>query len=98
MTKFYIQDARNYVGDAVVWWGPDGNGYTTDLDEAGLYEEERARSIEKSRDTDKAIPEEVARAAAKIQTLVFAGPLFIALRKASESNSVATISSSETEG
>ncbi len=34
---FYIQDARQYVGNSVLWWGPDGGGYTTDIDKAGKY-------------------------------------------------------------
>lgn len=27
------------------WWGPDSNGYTTDLISAGLYTEEKAKEI-----------------------------------------------------
>ena len=31
---YYIQDARSYVGDSVLWWRQGGRGYTTNLDEA----------------------------------------------------------------
>lgn len=61
--KFYIQDTRSYSGDAVIWWRPNRKGYTFNIDDAGLYEEEEARSIERVRGTDKAVPQEVAQAA-----------------------------------
>lgn len=31
---YYIQDSRSYVGNNVLWWREDGDGYTTNLDEA----------------------------------------------------------------
>jgi hypothetical protein len=62
--RYYIQDTRNCVGNAALWWGPDGGGYTTDIDEAGQFEEGRARSIERNRSTDKPIPVHVALSAA----------------------------------
>jgi hypothetical protein len=31
---FYIQDTRNYVGNSVLWWRINGEGYTTNLAEA----------------------------------------------------------------
>lgn len=34
---FYVQDRRNYVGNAVLWWGKNGNGYVTDLSKAHKY-------------------------------------------------------------
>lgn len=34
---FYVQDCRNFVGNAVVWWCPDGHGYTTNIAEAGKF-------------------------------------------------------------
>lgn len=62
--KYYIQDTRSYCGDSVMWWRHEGAGYTFRLDEACEYDEEEARAIERGRDTDIAIPVEVARAAA----------------------------------
>tara|TARA_R110000851_G_scaffold47990_3_gene116329 strand:+ start:214 stop:741 length:528 start_codon:yes stop_codon:yes gene_type:complete len=35
--KYYVQDNRNYVGNAVLWWGKDNNSYVTDLAKAHLY-------------------------------------------------------------
>ncbi len=38
---YYVQDRRNYVGNAVLWWAKDGRGYVTDLSKAHkhTYEE-----------------------------------------------------------
>lgn len=57
--KFYILDARSGVGNCALFWRPKGAGYTTQLEEAGLYDEEDARS---HRPTDVAISEEMAAA------------------------------------
>lgn len=56
---YYIQDARSYVGNSVLFWRPGGAGYTTNLDEAGLYTLEEASS---HRDTDIPIPFLIAHA------------------------------------
>lgn len=45
---YYIQDTRNYVGNSVLWWRPNGTGYTTNLVEAW-----RVPATWKGRDTDK---------------------------------------------
>ena len=50
---YYIQDTRQYVGNAVLWWGINGGGYTTDLSKAGKYSKADAIHICK-RDSDKA--------------------------------------------
>jgi hypothetical protein len=57
MGKFYIWDIRTPVGNCAYWWRPGGKGYTCDLDEAGLYDEDEARS---HRETDIAVPQELA--------------------------------------
>jgi hypothetical protein len=61
---FFIQDSRQYVGNSVLWWRVDGHGYTCELSEAWEVDEEKARQIERGRDTDKAWPADVVRAAA----------------------------------
>lgn len=64
MTKvpmFYIRDARGDVGNCVLWWCPNGQGYTCELDKAGKYTEQEAFG---RRDTDIPVPCEVAEAAA----------------------------------
>ncbi len=54
----------NYNGDCVIFWGPERSGYVTNLDEAGRYTEEEAKSIEKMRGLERAVPLKVAEAAA----------------------------------
>lgn len=49
---FYIQDTRQVVGNCPVWWGPNGGGYVTRLDEAGRYTEQEAVSQNRTRETD----------------------------------------------
>ena len=41
--QYYIQNG--YVGNAVLWWGVDGRGYTTDFKEAGKYTSSQAKEI-----------------------------------------------------
>lgn len=60
MSLYVIQFTGKVVGDAVLWWGPERNNYTTCFDYAGCYSETEARSIEALRGTDKAIPYEIA--------------------------------------
>lgn len=62
--RFYIQHTKHYAGDYVLWWGPKQNGYTFDLDKAGLYTEEEAKRIEALRGQEKAWPEAMVRRAA----------------------------------
>ncbi len=58
---YLIQDTRQYVGNAVLWWCPEGAGYTTDVDAAGRFDE--AFVSRSDRSTDRAIPVEAAIAA-----------------------------------
>lgn len=48
---FYLQDARTYIGNDMLWWRKDGNGYTTDLRQAHVFTQ---ADVDKgaSRDTD----------------------------------------------
>jgi hypothetical protein len=52
---YYIQDTRTYVGNAVMWWGKESAGYTTDIMKAGKYTKQEAQDICK-RKTDRAWP------------------------------------------
>ena len=63
MKLYVIQCLNSYVGNFLLFWGPDRRGYTVDLDKAGKYTLEEALKIEKLRGTDKAIPLEVAERA-----------------------------------
>jgi len=51
---YYLQDARwsGMVGNCPSFWRPDGNGYTTNLDEAGRFTHEEAMAQHRSRSTD----------------------------------------------
>lgn len=49
---FYIQDTRQVVGNCPMWWGPNGSGYVTRLDEAGRYTEQEAVHQNRTRETD----------------------------------------------
>lgn len=48
---FYVQDSRQYVGNAVVWWELNGNGYTTDISKAQIYTYEQIQKFQ-LRETD----------------------------------------------
>jgi hypothetical protein len=50
---YYIQDTRTYVGNAILWWGKDSCGYTTDITQAGKYTKNQAKDICR-RKTDRA--------------------------------------------
>jgi hypothetical protein len=41
--EYYIQNG--YVGNAILWWGIDRAGYTTDIAKAGRYSKAEAKSI-----------------------------------------------------
>jgi len=60
MSKYYIQDKRQTVGNCILFWREEGRGYTTNLDEAWLVEENW-----KGRTTDVLWPEEILRSLAK---------------------------------
>jgi hypothetical protein len=45
---FYIQNV-GFNGNCLLWWRPNGNGYTTDLNDAWKVSEAKARSICRSR-------------------------------------------------
>lgn len=59
---FYVQDARRYVGDCVLWWGKERSGYTTELGDAGLYTADEVARM--TRETDVPWPRRVVERAA----------------------------------
>ena len=59
--KYYLLDARNPIGNCALFWRPEGAGYTTNLNEAGLYDKGHS-----SRETDIEIPENIAKECAII--------------------------------
>lgn len=50
---YYLQDARNYVGNSMLWWRAEGAGYTSNIDEAGTFSRERAYGQHAERHTDR---------------------------------------------
>lgn len=49
-TFYYIKNG--FVGNAVLWWGQDSKGYTTDINKAGRYtKEESLKIIKRPEDT-----------------------------------------------
>lgn len=40
---YYIQNG--YVGNAILWWGKNSQGYTTEIDKAGKYTKLEAERI-----------------------------------------------------
>lgn len=45
---FYVQDTRQLVGNALLWWRKGGQGYGCNLDEAEVFTEHAARQLIKS--------------------------------------------------
>lgn len=50
--QFYLQDSRSYVGNDMLFWAVDGNGYTTDISKAHVYTKAEAVQQHQSRETD----------------------------------------------
>lgn len=49
--QFYIATTKHgFVGNATVFWCPNGSGYSCDIEDAGLYTREDAESICGERD------------------------------------------------
>jgi hypothetical protein len=46
--KMYYIRTEGYSGNSLLWWRPNSQGYTTDLNKAGRYTKEEAESICKS--------------------------------------------------
>jgi hypothetical protein len=49
---YYLQDTRGFVGNCPLWWGLNGNGYTTDLRKAQKYTLAEAMRQHRSRESD----------------------------------------------
>lgn len=52
MNKYYIQDTRQYVGNDILWWAI-GGGYTCNIENAEVFDEDKAFDIFKNRESDK---------------------------------------------
>lgn len=56
--QFYLQDSRSYVGNDMLFWAKDGNGYTTDMRNAEVYTKAEAIAQHQTRETDIPWPKE----------------------------------------
>ena len=56
---YYLQDARQFVGNCVLWWRL-GGGYTTEIKDAELFPAEKLRGL---RDTDVPWAQEIVMSA-----------------------------------
>jgi hypothetical protein len=68
---YYIRNLeRESRGNLVVWWKPNHQGYTTDLEQAGFYTQQQAEEITKAaniiKTEDVMVPVEEARAVASM--------------------------------
>ena len=52
MDQFYLQDSRSYVGNDVLWWAKDFQGYTTDLRKANVFTKSEAQKHHDARSSD----------------------------------------------
>lgn len=50
--EYYLQDSRNYVGNDVLFWAKNAQGYTTDLRCAHVYTKQEAVAQHNKRHTD----------------------------------------------
>lgn len=46
--QYYIQDTRDYIGNALIWWRK-GGGYTERIEEAQVFSENEALEITSGR-------------------------------------------------
>lgn len=53
MKPFYVQDTRQYVGNCMVWWRGDNNGYTCDIREARIFSKGDAKQICKRKRSER---------------------------------------------
>jgi len=59
--SYYVQDARQVVGNCAQWWGPNGAGYVCALEDAGTYTGEQVLGM---RETDVPWPASFAQSLA----------------------------------
>jgi hypothetical protein len=60
---FLIWCHEHERGGSVLWWRAQGKGYTSDIDEAGIYSRAEAEGQSRSRKSDEAVPVPAARRA-----------------------------------
>jgi len=56
--EYYLQDSRDLVGNDMLFWAKNGQGYTTDLRKAHVYTKDEAVKQHQCRETDIPWPKE----------------------------------------
>lgn len=64
MTEYYIVMKNPHGSDYALFWGPNSEGYTRIIDNAGKYSEKQAKRICKMRGEEFMVPCEVVELAA----------------------------------
>lgn len=63
---YFLQDSRGTVGNSLMWWAGDGNGYSSDLSKADLYTRDEAIAKHRSRPSDVPWPQHYVTARQRI--------------------------------
>jgi hypothetical protein len=63
---YYLQDSRQYVGNAILWWAKDGAGYTCSIEKAHVYTFAEAYNQHTERITDIPWPKDHVDARTKL--------------------------------
>ncbi|RKD20977.1 hypothetical protein BEP19_14940 [Ammoniphilus oxalaticus] len=53
---FLLAIDKTAYSNFLVWWGPNDSGYTTNIEQAGIYTEERINSDRSYYDNDECVP------------------------------------------
>ncbi len=56
--EFYLQDTRQYLGNSMMWWGKERQGYTDNPTKAHVFTGKELREGGFDRDSDVAWPKE----------------------------------------
>lgn len=63
MAEYYVMtkgdEHSGFMDGCIVWWGPSGRGYTTNLDKAGVYTDEDRASGYPSPETCIYVPKKI---------------------------------------
>ncbi len=73
--KYLLYNKRDgragWMNACIVWWKPDGCGYTYSIDHAGRFTERAAKRLVGSGEDLMMVPEDVARAARKTVAIAY---------------------------
>jgi hypothetical protein len=78
MAEYYVftknrDETQGWMDGCIVWWRPEGNGYTYDLNLAGIFTDEHKEKGYPSPDTCQYVPRELVEANSYSPRLAFWG-------------------------